>query len=82
MRHHLIEYGRNKLNDPILMSWALRRYEHAQVRDSDLCRSIEEAWFHDLALRHWIDSGDHEVLEQLFRILPPRLFVGLKARNR
>jgi hypothetical protein len=78
MRHHLIEYARNKLNDPILMSWALRRYEHAQVRDSDLCRSIEEAWFHDLALRHWIDNGDHEVLEQLFRILPPRLFVGLR----
>jgi hypothetical protein len=26
MRHHLIEYGRNKLNDPILMSWAVRRY--------------------------------------------------------
>ena len=78
MRHHLIEYGRNKLNDPILMSWAVRRYKHAQVRDSDLCRSMEEAWFHDLALRHWIDSGDHEVLEQLFRILPPRLFVGLR----
>jgi hypothetical protein len=78
MRHHLIEYGKNKLNDPILMSWAVRRYEHAQVRNSDLCRSIEEAWFHNLALRHWIDSDDHEVLEQLFRILPSRLFVGLR----
>jgi SEC-C motif len=78
MRHHLIDYGRNKLNDPILMGWALRRYERAQGRDSDLCRSMEEAWFHDLALRRWIDSGDHEVLEQLLRILPPRLFAGVR----
>jgi hypothetical protein len=65
----LIECGKNKLDDPIL-TWALRRYQHAQLRGSDLCRSMEEAWFHDLALRRWIDSSDHTLLEELLRILP------------
>jgi hypothetical protein len=76
---HLIEYGRNKLDDPILMTWALRCYEHAHVRGSELCRSMEEEWFHDLALRRWIDSSDQALLERLFRILPPRLFANVRA---
>jgi tetratricopeptide (TPR) repeat protein len=74
----LIEYGKNKLDDPILMSWALRRYQHAQLRGSDLCRCMEEAWFHDLALRRWIDSSDHTLLEELFRVLPSRLFANVR----
>jgi len=76
---HLIEYGRNKLDDPVLMTWALRRYEHAHVRGSELCRSMEEEWFHDLALRRWIDSSDQAVLESLFRVLPPQLFANVRA---
>jgi hypothetical protein len=76
----LIECGKNKLDDPILMTWALRRYEHAQLRGSDLCRSMEGAWFHDLALRRWIDSSDHTLLEELFRILPSQLFVNVRPR--
>ncbi len=74
----LIECGKNKLDDPIIMSWALRRYEHAQLRGSDLCRSMEEAWFHDSALRRWIDSSDYTVLEELFSVLPSRLFVNVR----
>src|SRR5207244_13402367 len=77
---HLIEWGRNKLDDPILMIWALDRYEHAQLRGSDLCRSMEEAWFHDLTLRRWIDSNDHEVLPELFRLLPSHLFANVRPR--
>jgi hypothetical protein len=76
----LIECGKNKLDDPILMTWALRRYEHAQLRGPDLCRSMEEAWFHDLALRRWIDSSDHTLLKELFRILPPQLFANVRPR--
>ena len=75
-----IECGKNKLDDPILMTWALRRYQHAQLRGSDLCRSMEEPWFHDLALRRWIDSSDRTLLEQLFRILPPQLFANVRPR--
>ena len=76
----LIECGKNKLDDPILMTWALSRYQHAQLRCSDLCRSMEEAWFHDLALRRWIDSSDHTLLEELFRVLPSQLFLNVGPR--
>jgi hypothetical protein len=47
-----IELARAKLNDPDVVRWALRRYEQAQVRGPQYCRPMEEAWFHDLALRH------------------------------
>jgi hypothetical protein len=80
LMRQLIECGKNKLDDPILMTWALRRYRHAQLRGSDLCRSMEEAWFHDLALRRWIDSGDHTLLEELFRVLPSQLFLNVRPR--
>ena len=39
---------------------------------------MEGAWFHDLALRRWIDGDDRAVLEAAFRILPSRLFANLK----
>jgi hypothetical protein len=74
----LIECGRGKLDDPDVMRWALHRYEHAQLRGPQYCQPMEEAWFHDLALRRWIVSDDHEVLQAAFRILPSRLFVNLK----
>ncbi|MGH6816937.1 MAG: hypothetical protein ACREC6_14665, partial [Hyphomicrobiaceae bacterium] len=75
---NLIECGKNKLDDPILMNWALRRYEQAQVRSPDLSRAMEEAWFDEPALRRWLDAGDDETLTRLFRILPVRLFSNLK----
>jgi hypothetical protein len=31
---------------------------------------MDEAWFHDLALRRWLDGGDGEILDDAFRILP------------
>jgi hypothetical protein len=74
----LIECGRNKLDDPVLMTWALRRYEHAQARCRDLSRSMEEAWFDDLTLRRWIDANDRGILTELFRVLPVRRFSNLK----
>jgi SEC-C motif len=74
----LIECGRGKLDDPEVMRWALCRYEQAQLRGQQYCRPMEEAWFHDLTLRRWIDRDDRKVLEAAFRILPSRLFANLK----
>ena len=74
----LIECISNKLDDPIVMNWALHRYEIAQLQDVEYCQAMEKAWFHDVALRRWIDTDDHTVLEALFRILPSRLFANLK----
>jgi tetratricopeptide (TPR) repeat protein len=74
----LLASGQNKLSDPILMNWALRRFQHAQTLVSERCHDMERAWFHDISLRHWIDSDDHDVLADLFYILPSRLFVNLR----
>ncbi len=73
-----IECARGKLNDPEVMRWALRRYEQAQLRGPQHCRPMEEAWFHDLALRHWLHGDDRDILEDALRILPSRLFADLR----
>jgi len=75
---NLIERVKDRLDDPILMTWALHRYEHVALRGPDFCRPMEDAWFHDAALRRWIDSGDPGALANLFRILPARLFAQLR----
>jgi len=54
----LLASGQNKLSDPILMKWALRRFQQAQTLGSERCHDMERAWFHDISLRHWIDSDE------------------------
>ncbi len=73
-----IECAKGKLDAPDVMTWALRRYEQAQLRGPQYCRPMEEAWFHDLALRRWLDSDDRDILEDALRILPARLFANLR----
>ena len=75
----LLAFSRNKLHDPIVMNWALARYRHANLHRSDKCCEMERLWFHDLILGRWLNSDDSDVLANLFRILPARLFVNLKA---
>ncbi len=74
----LLACARNKLHDPIVMKWALRRYRHANLRGSDKSCEMERLWFHDLILGRWLDSDDYDVLANMFRILPVRLFVNLR----
>jgi hypothetical protein len=73
-----IECARGKLNDADVMRWALHRYQQARLRGPQHCRPMEEAWFHDLALRRWLHTDDRDVLEDALRILPPRLFASLR----
>lgn len=75
----LIECGKGKLDDPVMMTWALRRYRCARVASPELCRSMEEAWFDDLTLHRWIDAEDDDVLTDLFRNLPVQRFLNLKS---
>jgi hypothetical protein len=74
----LLSCGQDKLHDPIVMEWALRRYEHSNSCGSDTCAEMERLWFHDLTLSHWLESDDNDLLARIFRILPPRLFTNLK----
>ena len=74
----LLACAQNKLYDPIVMEWALLRYRHADLRGSDKCCEMERLWFHDLILSRWLDSHDHDILANMFRTLPARLFINLK----
>ena len=75
----LLNCGKGKLDDPIIMTWALQRYQDARARSADLCRSMEEEWFHDLTLRRWIDAEDQEILPTLFRVLPVERFSNVNS---
>lgn len=74
-----LECGKGKLDDPVMMTWALRRYRCARVASPDLCRSMEEAWFDDLSLHRWIDADDDDVLTDLFHSLPAKRFSNLRS---
>ena len=61
-----IQLAKGKLNDPILMEWALDRYRDAQKGAQKHREAMEQAWFDDLTLRRWLDSNDQDILTALF----------------
>jgi hypothetical protein len=75
-----IECARGKLHDPDVMTWALRRYQQGKLRGPESHRPMEVAWFHDVALSRWLHGDgavDVDILDDAFRVLPPRLFSNL-----
>ena len=62
----LTALAQGKLNDPILLKWALRRYRDAQMGAPQRRVAMEGAWFDDLTLRSWLDSDDQDMLADLF----------------
>ncbi len=72
-----IPLAKGKLNDPLLMEWALRRHRNAQAGVAERQEAMEQTWFDDLTLRRWLDSGDHETLARLFSQLPAERFSNL-----
>ena len=74
---HLIKLATGKLNDPILMDWALDRYRQASEGRSQRQEAMEQAWFDELTLRRWLNSDDHETLNRLFVHLPEEQFSNL-----
>jgi len=75
-----IKCASGKLDNPDVMTWALRRYQQGKLRGPESRRPMEVAWFHDVALSRWlhgdgVDGAD--ILDDAFRILPPRLFSNL-----
>jgi len=73
----LIELATGKLNDPILMDWAIDRYRAARGGGSKCQRAMEQTWFDDLTLRRWLNSDDQEMLNRLFVHLPEDRFANL-----
>ncbi len=73
----IIDLAKGKLNDPILMEWALGRYRAAKDADRQCREVMEQAWFDDLTLRRWLDVDDRDVLTRLFSQLPATRFANL-----
>ena len=73
----LISLAKGKLNDPILMEWALRHYQDAQAGTPQRREAMEQDWFDDLTLRRWLDSDDQAMLARLFSQLPADRFASL-----
>ena len=73
----LIERATGKLNDPILMDWAISRYGQMEKYYPQHREAMEQAWFDELTLRRWLDSDNEDILNRLFVYLPAERFVNL-----
>ena len=73
----LIALATGKLNDPILMDWAISRYRRMENYEPQHRDAMEQAWFDDLTLRRWMDSDNEDILTRLFVDLPADRFANL-----
>ncbi|RPI00525.1 MAG: hypothetical protein EHM71_17285, partial [Zetaproteobacteria bacterium] len=73
----LTALAQGKLNDPILLTWALRQYQDAPMGTPQRREAMARAWFDDLTLRRWLDSDDQDMLADLFSELPAKRFANL-----
>ncbi|MET0051827.1 MAG: SEC-C metal-binding domain-containing protein [Candidatus Thiodiazotropha sp.] len=67
---NLLQCARGKLDDPIVVEWALRRYGHTKDHNPDLAQEMAEAWFDDLTLQRLVTSEEDDLLTSLFNRLP------------
>lgn len=75
--NNIIDFAAGKLEDPILMDWALDRYSETKNGDPRRREAMDRAWFNDLVLRPWLDTDDFETLTRLFVHLPEERFASL-----
>ncbi len=76
----IIECARGKLDDPIILKWALRRYGYAAKCAPEPAKAMERGWFDEETIRRWVEGPDtgEDMLADLLRELPARLFEGVK----
>ncbi|WP_240905850.1 SEC-C metal-binding domain-containing protein [Thiorhodococcus mannitoliphagus] len=74
---NLIDLAKGKLNDPILMDWAIDRYKDAAPAGASRRHAMESNWFDEVTLQRWLDSNEEELLGRLFRELPTERFASL-----
>ena len=73
----LIKLAKGKLDDPILLEWALNRYRDAKERGGYPQDQMEQIWFDDLTLSRLLANHDQEILGRLFSLLPAEKFANL-----
>lgn len=69
----LVALATGKLNDPILMDWAISRYRLMENHDPQHRDAMEQAWFDDLTLRRWLDSDNEDILTRFLNVNHPEL---------
>ncbi len=70
----IIQCAKNKLNDPIIMSWALRIYEDTKKHNPESADEMLQTWFDDLTLSQLMRSDAHDCLSHMFNIIPTDRF--------
>ncbi len=70
----LVALARGKLSDPILLDWALQRYQDAARHQPELREAMEEHWLDELSLRRWLDLEDEDLLIRLLAEVPNERF--------
>lgn len=74
-----IASANGKLDDPIMLEWALRHYESLPKSAREARARLKSTWFHDLFIAQLIEREETEALSRLFRSLPPKHFANLTA---
>lgn len=63
-----------KLDDPLMLEWALRYYKNLPENNREEKAHIESSWFHDLFIAKLIERNETETLLRLFNTLPAQNF--------
>ncbi|MGZ8906555.1 MAG: hypothetical protein ACXW1U_12640, partial [Methylobacter sp.] len=74
---NIITAAKGKLDNPLMLEWAIRYYNDLPKSAEDERSAIEETWFHDVLLAELIESDETTLLNDLLREFPARRLTGL-----
>ncbi|SFN05548.1 hypothetical protein [Nitrosomonas communis] len=69
--------AKEKLDDLLMLEWALRYYNDLPENNREEKARIESTWFHDLFIAQLIERNETETLSNLFNTLPAQHFSSL-----
>jgi tetratricopeptide (TPR) repeat protein len=76
---NIIAAAKDKLDDPVIIEWAIYYYRDLPVHYQDEKNRIETEWFNEFFIAQMVERGETDVLTQLFWELPPEHFSNLKG---
>lgn len=76
---NIIAAAKDKLDDPVILDWAIDYYRDLPSHCQDEKDRIETEWFNEFFIAQLIERGEADVLTQLFCELPPEHFLNLKG---
>jgi tetratricopeptide (TPR) repeat protein len=73
---NVIAAAKGKLDNPLMLEWAIRYYSDLPKGAESERSAIEETWFHDVLLAELIESDETKLLNDLLREFPARRLTG------